>query len=132
MRKLAVAAASLIFGLAGAAVTVTPARAEHTYVEIYNHGSSVTGIRVYDVNKGWDFGRTLQPGENWNFYNPDRRIRIDVDIANRGVNSWKWGHGSPGSIVYKPCYEYRSDSAANPSATWTDTIVVRNYWGSSC
>jgi hypothetical protein len=107
----------------------TPAQAA-VYLEVCNSGASATSIRPYDRFKGWDYGRTLGAGDCWSFYNSNDQIRIDIDAANRGVGSWKWGLYNQG---YGPCKDYYAGEHANPADSWNGTkLTIRNYWNYHC
>jgi hypothetical protein len=100
------------------------------YLQVCNSGASVTGIRPYDRFQGWYSGRTLLAGDCWSFYNGADEVRIDIDAANLGVGSWKWGLDSSG---YGACKEYYAGQHANPADSWNGhTLWIRNYWGYHC
>jgi hypothetical protein len=100
------------------------------YLQVCNSGASVTGIRPYDRFQGWYSGRTLLAGDCWSFYNGADEVRIDIDAANLGVGSWKWGLDSSG---YGACKEYYAGQQANPADSWNGHVLwIRNYWGYHC
>jgi hypothetical protein len=121
--------AALLSGLTLTPFGIAPAQAAGSYQETCNSAASVTGIRGYNKNTGWTYGHTVQPGECWSFWNANDELRVDVDVANLGVRSWKNGLYNQG---YGACRS-GSPNDYNPADAWNGTrVTYRNYFNDGC